>query len=389
MLGRPTFVQPIPGNWQVGFSPTPRPRDTQAWKAAMGKKPVGARLELLDIPQPRASALGASFIFQCFVATLVVVLPMLFPQQLIPATYYEVADLLMPRTEVPLPPPPPKVRVKTPTPVEKPIEPPKVAKLMAPPKPVIPKPKPVEARTPEAPKLNPDFAPTKIAAAPAQPARPRDPVKTGMMSTGSAAPATVNRPVSQVQTGGFGDPDGIAGKGDPNKRANIAQKGSFSLPGGPGYGNGTGGAKGVRGTVASTGFGNGIAIPPTGGGGGNRGSVKQAGFGDASAAAAQETPRQRKVESTSPTTPVEILFKPDPAYTQEARALKLEGEVLLNVVFEASGNIRIKSVVRGLGHGLDESATRSAQQIRFKPARRDGQPVDFPAVVHIVFQLAY
>jgi len=46
-------------------------------------------------------------------------------------------------------------------------------------------------------------------------------------------------------------------------------------------------------------------------------------------------------------------------------------------------------IVRGLGHGLDEAAVRAAQQIRFKPARRDGQPVDFPAVVHIVFQLAY
>lgn len=382
-----TFIQPRPGNWQVGFSPSPRPRDNQAWKAAMGKRPVAARLALLDIPQPRASALGASFLFQCIAVTLVVVLPMLFPQKLTPSFRYSVISLVNPRTEVPLPPPPPKVRVKTPTPAEIPVEPPKVAKLMAPPKPVIPKPKPLEARTPEAPKLNPDFAPTRIETASARPARPREEVKTGMLGTGSAAPATVNKPVSQVQTGGFGDPDGIAGKGDPNKRANIAQKGSFSLPGGPGYGNGTGGAKGARGTVASTGFGNGTAIPPAGGGG-NRGSVKQAGFGDASTAT-PETPRQRKVESTSPTQPVEIVSKPDPAYTQEARGLKLEGEVLLNVVFEASGNLRILSVVRGLGHGLDESATRAAQQIKFKPARRDGQPVDFPAVVHIVFQLAY
>jgi len=33
-----------------------------------------------------------------------------------------------------------------------------------------------------------------------------------------------------------------------------------------GYGNGTGGAKGIRGTVASTGFGNGVAYPPAGAG---------------------------------------------------------------------------------------------------------------------------
>jgi TonB family protein len=383
-----TFIQPRPGSWQVGFSPAPRPQDSQAWKAAMGNKPVPARLALLDIPQPRPSALGASFLFQCIGVTLIVVLPMLFPQKLVPNLRYSVISLVNPRTEVPLPPPPPKVRVKTPTPAEIPVEPPKVAKLMAPPKPVMPKPKPVERATPEAPKLNPDFAPAKIETASKQPARPHEQVKTGMLGTGSAAPATVNKPVSQVQTGGFGDPNGIAGKGDPNKRANIAQKGSFDLPGGPGYGNGTGGAKGVRGTVASTGFGNGIAIPPAGGGGGNRGSVKQAGFSDSSTAVS-EAPHPRKVESTSPTHAVEIVSKPDPAYTQEARALKLEGEVLLNVVFEASGNVRVLSVARGLGHGLDESAMRAAQQIRFKPARRDGQPVDFPAVAHIVFQLAY
>jgi len=46
-------------------------------------------------------------------------------------------------------------------------------------------------------------------------------------------------------------------------------------------------------------------------------------------------------------------------------------------------------VVKGLGHGLDEAAVRAAQQIRFKPASRGGNAVDFPATVHIVFQLAF
>jgi TonB family protein len=353
----------------------------------MGHRPVPARFTLLDLPKPRASALGASFIFQCLGVTLAVVLPMLFPQKLIPVMHYEVVSLLNPRTEVPVPPPPPKVHVKPQPPAELPVEPPKIAKIMAP-QPVLPKPKPKPMVTPEAPKVAAVFAPAKIDAPQMQPARPREEVKTGMLSTGSAAPATVNKPIHQVQTGGFGDPDGLPGKGDPNKRANIAQKGSFDLPGGPGYGNGTGGANGVRGTVASAGFGNGIAIPPSGGGGNPHGTVRQAGFADVSMAAS-EAPKQRKTESTSPTQPVEIVSKPDPAYTQEARALKLEGEVLIEVVFEASGQVRVLRVARGLGHGLDESAIRAAQQIRFKPARRDGQAVDFPATVHIVFQLAY
>jgi TonB family protein len=49
----------------------------------------------------------------------------------------------------------------------------------------------------------------------------------------------------------------------------------------------------------------------------------------------------------------------------------------------------VNHVISGLGHGLDESATRAAQQIKFKPAKRDGQPVDFPARVRIEFRLAY
>jgi TonB family protein len=355
----------------------------------MGQKQVPARLGLLELQKPRASALGASFIFQCVGVFLIVVVPMLFPQKLIPNLRYSVIELTNPRTEAPLPPAPPKVHVKPPAPAEIPVEPPKVAKLMAPvPTPVAPKPKPKNISTPETPKLTPVFEAPKIDSAMAQPARPREEVKTGLLSTGSAAPATVNKPLAQVQTGGFGDPDGIAGKGDPNKRANIPQKGSFDLPGGPGYGNGTGGAKGVRGTVASTGFGNGTANPPPGNGGGTKGNVKTGGFADESTAAS-EGPKQRKAESTSPTQTVEIVSKPDPTYTQEARSLKLEGEVLLNVVFLASGQVKVLGVNRGLGHGLDESAVRAAEQIRFKPARRDGQPVDFPATVHIVFQLAY
>ena len=66
----------------------------------------------------------------------------------------------------------------------------------------------------------------------------------------------------------------------------------------------------------------------------------------------------------------------------------IEGEVLMEVAFEASGALRVQRIVRGLGHGLDENALAAALEIRFRPARRDGSPVDSTATVHIVFQLA-
>jgi TonB family protein len=69
--------------------------------------------------------------------------------------------------------------------------------------------------------------------------------------------------------------------------------------------------------------------------------------------------------------------------------LGIEGEVLVEVIFLASGQVRAVRVTKGLGHGLDEAALHAAEQIRFKPALQEGQAVDFPAIAHIIFQLAY
>jgi TonB family protein len=88
-----------------------------------------------------------------------------------------------------------------------------------------------------------------------------------------------------------------------------------------------------------------------------------------------------------PTTPLEILVKPKPAYTLEARELHLEGEVLLEVVFLASGGIQIVRVAHGLGHGLDENAAEAATHIHFKPASCAGAAIDMNATVHVTFRL--
>ncbi len=86
--------------------------------------------------------------------------------------------------------------------------------------------------------------------------------------------------------------------------------------------------------------------------------------------------------------PVEILDKPAPSYTEEARRLGVEGEVVFEAVFAASGRLRVLRTMKTLGHGLDETALRAAEAIRFRPALHNGDPVDFTAAVHIVFQLA-
>ncbi|MGD0224401.1 MAG: energy transducer TonB [Terriglobia bacterium] len=109
------------------------------------------------------------------------------------------------------------------------------------------------------------------------------------------------------------------------------------------------------------------------------------------ATAAPVAPSQAGKPPVAPSTvfqPVEVFSKPTPAYTEEARNLGVQGEVELSVVFQASGAIKVVGVVRSLGHGLDQAAVQAAAQIRFKPAQRDGKPVDFPATLRIQFRLA-
>jgi TonB family protein len=360
----------------------------------VGTRPVSARFSLLPETKPRMSALGTSLIVQICLVAFLVTIPLLFPQQMIPHAIYMVTSIAGPPLDIPeppkpKPPAPPKVAKVTPPPPVKIEEPkPNVVKFMAPPKIQAPKVKPREVAA-ELPKVNDTFQSANLKLDTAQPARPREPVKTGLMGSGSSAIPTITKPtpVEKVQTGGFGDPNGVTGPSDPNKRANIGQFGNPALPPGPGYGNGSGGATGQRGIIASTGFGNGVAIPPTGGGK-KGGTVQTAGFTNTNDQVAQ-TPR-KKVDDAPAVEPVVILAKPKPVYSAEAIKLNLEGEVLLEVVFPASGGeVQVNRIVKGLGHGLDEAATRAAQQIKFKPALSNGRPVDFPAVVHIVFQIAY
>ena len=251
------------------------------------------------------------------------------------------------------------------------------------------------APTPKArPKVEENSAPTVSIAARkldplplnAAPVIPKQGVKTNVFSTGSSATPTIARAPSQVQTGGFGDPNGIPAKAGQGKAVNIAALGSFDLPSGPGYGNGTGGAKGVPGVVASSGFGNGTATPV--GRPRATGPVQPSGFAQADVPAAPTLRSQQTDNATARAVPAEIISKPTPVYTPEAKSLRIEGEVLLEVVLQASGNLRVLRVVRGLGHGLDDNAVKAAEQIHFKPATRDGQPTDSTVVLHIIFQLA-
>jgi TonB family protein len=316
---------------------------------------------------------------------LLILVGIMTSDTLIPSVSYHVTELI----------PRPSLRPEA-LPKPKPL--PVHAKLL-PREPVFQAPKLIVPHEIRAPKAQPqEIEPPKVAMnnfAPAvlKPTSGARPVliHTGEFTGSSVAP-TVNAPIERVQTGGFGDPNGLkpSANSKPNGKLIASAAGSFDMPVGPGQGNGSGGAKGIKGTVASADFGSGVATAGQGDGrrsGRGNAGVQSSGFG--SQQIAQNTPHIQRVDSGPPTTSVEITYKPNPAYTDEARNLKLEGEVLLEVEFLASGQLHVNRVVRGMGHGLDESAVAAANKMRFKPAMRNGQAMDSTAIVHVVFQLAY
>jgi len=283
--------------------------------------------------------------------------------------------------EIPLvaPVPPAMVRKKRIT-----LPPAKVlAKLEAPKIVAPPPPKPVELVRVTPPVIQPEKKEVAPSPEVVKAVQPKKEILVNTFASGSSAPPTLQKPARQVQTGGFGDPNGVRGTSDKGQ-LRAAALGSFDLPAGPGNGNGTGGSRGAKGAIASSGFGDGVAGPGSGDHG-RKGQVAQAGFTQVAAAA---PPPKPKPESDSDIKPVEILFKPRPVYTEEARKLHVEGEVLMQVTFSAAGHLQGMHVMRGLGHGLDEAAQRAAAQIKFRPALRDGQALDSTALVHIVFELA-
>src|SRR5262249_12416462 len=143
-------------------------------------------------------------------------------------------------------------------------------------------------------------------------------VATNTFATPTNVMPTTAKPAVQVQTGRFGDPNGIPAIGDGKHGMNIAAKGSPGLPMGAGFGNGLGSAKGVAGMGI---VGNGVQL---------------SGFDKQYAAPPQ---KQTGIAINEPGSPVEIIEKPKPSYTEEGRKRGVEGEVRLEVQFTADGHV--------------------------------------------------
>ncbi|MFD2235771.1 energy transducer TonB, partial [Phaeospirillum tilakii] len=84
----------------------------------------------------------------------------------------------------------------------------------------------------------------------------------------------------------------------------------------------------------------------------------------------------------------EPLDTPPPPYPPSARRRGLEGRVVLDLTIDAGGRTVAVALVRSSGVGsLDDAAREAVAGWRFRPAHRDGQPVESRRQVPIRFQL--
>jgi TonB family protein len=296
--------------------------------------------------------------------------------------HYEMTELVIPNN------PPPPVKIKEPPPQELP-PPPQPPKVELQPRQIeMPKPKPepkpiqMEAKVnlPVQPKpqtviLAPQpKAALTAAAMPAQ--NPQVRPSTAPVHLGQTFGVTPNPNATRPAT--------VAAIGNPYGGMQGPAIAPHGIVGSTGIGNGTkfGSSAGVVGKVGSAG------IPGATGSGprtsGSYGKVASAGIPAMTAVAAAPMVTAEPVRSTE----VEVLSKPPVQYTSEARQLRVQGDVVLSVTFLANGQVVVRGVIRGLGHGLDEEAERVAQQIRFRPATSNGRPVDVTTRITITFQMA-
>ncbi len=140
-----------------------------------------------------------------------------------------------------------------------------------------------------------------------------------------------------IKTGGFGDPSGVVLNPNASRPATIAAIGKFENA--PGTGQGA--ASPHAGLVATGGFGSevGNAAKGTGVGGG---TVATGGFGgNGTSSSAAPEPRIQQAHFSPP----EVLSEPRPQYTQEARQLRIQGEITLQVRFGVDGKVEVLRVV--------------------------------------------
>ena len=147
---------------------------------------------------------------------------------------------------------------------------------------------------------------------------------------------------------------------DPNLKMAKTDMPNFGMPNSPLVGASMGNGKG---SGIGSGSGNGMGA---GSGGGTGGGVRRPGGG---------------------VSRPEVLFAPEPEFSEEARKAKVAGNVLVYLQVDTNGRPIHVRVIRGIGLGLDEKAMEAVRNYKFKPAMENGKPVVVEMQVEVNFQI--
>ncbi len=83
----------------------------------------------------------------------------------------------------------------------------------------------------------------------------------------------------------------------------------------------------------------------------------------------------------------QVIFSPEPSFSDEARKAKAQGIVLLVLVVGKDGRAHDIHVRQSLGMGLDEKALEAVSHWRFRPATLNGEAVATQIAVQVDFRL--
>jgi TonB family protein len=82
----------------------------------------------------------------------------------------------------------------------------------------------------------------------------------------------------------------------------------------------------------------------------------------------------------------EALRKVDPKYPPELRSRRVEGEVVLYAIIRKDGTVDSIELLAGIDPVLDQNAVDALSQWKFRPAERQGTPIELEAIVRIPFR---
>lgn len=82
-----------------------------------------------------------------------------------------------------------------------------------------------------------------------------------------------------------------------------------------------------------------------------------------------------------------VIKRVEPVYPAEARAARISGIVITEVVIDRTGVVRDAKVLKPLPFGLDQAAIDAVKQWQFRPGTLNGEPVDTIFNLTINFRL--